>query len=256
MPIWLSTSAPEASPTHKAVINASVVCGSFSVLGYFVVFSESNLFLGQASTLDYVLAFEPLFSLLVLMLGVRIGWVDWKKDHYDHMKFPLSGIELLTLVGFVSAFCLFQLLDLPILPVASGVSWTTYAFICSVAIPGLIWASRQDKAAWGKIRIWSAIWRALMMFVIAAEMFLILNMLSAERTERMVLGYIESKYSTTGSRGVGHYYHVDVTSPIYTNGIVSMTIDRANWAQIRKGDAIKLRLFRGGLRQDYWRYEH
>ena len=93
-----------------------------------------------------------------------------------------------------------------------------------------------------------------MLLFIGADMFLNINMANASRTERMVLGYINSKYTTTSKNG-NHSYHVYVTSPTDTNSIVSMPIDRLTWDRIGKGDAIKLRLFRGGLGQDYWQYE-
>jgi hypothetical protein len=255
MPILLPPLTPEASPAQKAVINVIVVCSTFFVLGYFVVFSEPDLFLEQATFLDYVVVMEPFLSLLAIVQGVRIGWLDWKKDQYDRMKFPLSGVELLTFVGFVSGFCLVQLLALPIHPVVGGVNWTAYAVICVIVLPGLIWTSQQDMIASGGTSIWSAILRALMLIAIAAEIFLSLNLLSAQKTDEMVLRYIQSKYSTTSARSISHHYHVNVTSPTDPIDIVSLTIDHSSWERIREGDAVKFRLFRGGLQQDYWRYE-
>jgi hypothetical protein len=95
-----------------------------------------------------------------------------------------------------------------------------------------------------------------MMVAIGADMFLNINMASASRTERMVLGYIHSKYSTSSPKGTSRCYYVDVTSPTDSNSIVSLAIDRARWDRVRNGDVIKLRFFRGGLGQDYWQYEH
>lgn len=256
MPILLFPSPPEATPAHKAVINAIVVCGAFFVLGHFFVIGESDLFPERPSTLHYGLALEPLAAMLVIVQGVRIGWLDWQKGQYDRMRFPLSGAELLTFLGFVSGFCLVQLFALPMLPVASGVRWTTYAFMAAFVLPGLIWTSLQDRAALGRLSFWPVLWRILMMVAIAASLFLSLNVVSAERTENSVLGYVYSKYSTTGPRGIGHYYHLNVTAPTIQSEISSLTIDYASWAQVRNGDSITLRYFRGGLRQDYWRYEN
>jgi hypothetical protein len=228
------------------------VCGTFFVLAYSVVFNDPHFPLEQGSALDYIFALEPLFALLAIMVGVRNGWLDWTKEHYDRMKFPLSGAELLTFVGFISGLCFVHQFSLPILPDASGVNWAAYAVICFIALPGLVWTSQQDKATRGKISIWSAIWYALMMVAIGADMFLNLNMASASRTERMVLGHIHSKYSTSGAKGTSRYYYVHVTSPTDSNSSVSLAIDRASWDRVRNGDVIKLRFFRGGLGQDYW----
>ena len=255
MPSLLSPSTSEAPAASKAIINVIVVCGTFFVLAYSVVFNDPHFPLEQASALDYIFALEPLFALLAIMVGVRYRWLDWTKENYDRMKFPLSGAELLTFVGFISGFCFAHQFTFPILP-ASDVNWATYAVICVIALVGLVWTSQQDKAAGGKIRIWSAIWYALMMIAIGSEIFLTINMASASRTERMVLGYIHSKYSASSAKGISRNYYVQVTSPMDSNSIVSVTIDHATWDRIGKGDAIKLRFFRGGLGQDYWQYEH
>ena len=256
MPSFLSPSTSETPASRKAIINVIVVCGTFFVLTYSAVFNDPHFPLEQASALDHIFAVEPLFSFLAIMAAVRFRWLDWTKEHYDRMKFPLSGAELLTFVGFVSGLCFLYQFTFPILPDVSGVNWATYAVICVIALPGLVWTSRQDKAAGGKIRVWSAIWYALMMFAIGADMFLNINMASASRTERMVLGYIHSKYSVSGAKGISRNYYVDVTSPTNSNSIVSLSIDRATWDRTGKGDVIKLRFFRGGLGQDYWQYEH
>jgi len=250
------------------------------------MFNDPNFPLEQGSVLDYTFALEPLFALLAIMVGVKNGWIDWTKEHYDRvhnrssaptrvarfdglkealgkvrrnralMKFPFSGAELLTFVGFISGLCFLHQSSFQILPDASGVNWATYAASSFFALVGLIWTNQQDKATGGKIRIWSAIWYALMMFAIGADMFLNINMASASRTERMVLGYIHSKYSVSGAKGISRNYYVDVTSPTNSNSIVSLSIDRATWDRTGKGDVIKLRFFRGGLGQDYWQYEH
>jgi len=286
MPSLLSRSTSEIPAASKAIINVIVVCGTFFVLAYSVVFNDPNFPLEQGSVLDYTFALEPLLALLAIMVGVRNGWIEWTKEHYDRvhnrlsaptgvarfdglkealgevrrtralMKFPLSGAELLTFVGFISGFCFLHQFSFPILPDASGVNWAMYAAPSFFALVGLIWTSQQDKATGGKIRIWSAIWYALMMFAIGADMFLNINMASASRAERMVLANIHSKYSTTSSKGNTHIYYVHVTSPTDSNSIVSLAIDRASWDRVRNGDVIKLRLYRGGLGQDYWQYEH
>jgi len=226
------------------------------VLAYSVVFNDPNFPLEQGSVLDYTFALEPLFALLAIMVGVRNGWIDWTKEHYDRMKFPLSGAELLTFVGFISGFCFAHQFTYPILPDASSVSLATYGFIGIIALVGLVWTSQQDKAAKGKVTIWAAIWYALMMIAIGAYLFLNLNMASASRTERMVLSHIHSKYSATGAKGISRSYYVQVASPTDSTSIVSVTIDHASWDRKREGDAIKLRLYRGGLGKDYWQYEH
>ena len=256
MPILLPPSTSEAPAASKAIINVIVVCGTFFVQTYFVVFNDPHFPLEKASALDYFFALEPLLALLAIMAGVRYRWLDWTKEQYDRMKFPLSGAELLTFVGFISGFCFVHQLTYPILPDASGVNWATYAFVCALALPGLVWTSQQDKSAKGKVSIWSAIWYALMMVAIGAEMFLNINMASASKTERMLLANVHSKYSTSGAKGISRIYYVDVTSPTDSNSTVSLAIDYATWDRKGKGDAIKLRLFRGGLGQDYWQYEH
>ena len=254
MPSLLSPSTPETPTAPKVVINVIVVCGTVFLLAYSMVFNDPNDPLEHASTLDYIFAFEPLFSLLVIMGAVRGGWLDWTKEHYDRMKFPLSGVELLTFAGLFSGFCFIHQSTSPILPDESRVDWVTYAVIYLIALLGLVWSSQQDNTAGGMKRIWSAIWCALMLFVIGADMFLNVNIASASRTERMVFGYINSKYVTTSKNG-NHSYHVYVTSPTDSNRIVSLSIDRLTWDRISKGDAIRLRHFRGGLGQDYWQYE-
>jgi hypothetical protein len=254
MPSLLSPSASEAPAAAKAIINVVVVCGTFFVLTYFVVFNDPHAPLEKASALDYFFALEPLLALVAIMLGVRNGWLDWTKEQYDRMKFPLSGAELLTFVGFISGFCFAHQLTFPILP-ASDVNLATYGFIGIIALVGLFWTSQQDKSVKGKVSIWSAIWYALMMVAIGAEMFLTINMASASRTERMVLANVHSKYSTSSAKGISRIYYVDVTSPTDSNSTVSLAIDYQSWNRKREGDAIKLRLFRGGLGQDYWQYE-
>jgi hypothetical protein len=256
MPSLLPPSTSEAPAASKAIINVIVVCGTFFVLTYFVVFNDPYVPLEQASALDYFFAPEPLFALLAIMAGVRYRWLDWTKEHYDRMKFPLSGAELLTFVGFISGFCFAHQLTFPILPDTSSVNLATYCFVGIIALVGLVWTSQQDKAALGKISIWSAIWYALMMVAIGADMFLNINMASASKTERMVLANVHSKYSTSSAKGISRIYYVDVTSPTDSNSIVSLAIDHATWDRKSKGDAIKLRLYRGGLGQDYWQYEH
>ncbi len=256
MPSALSPSTSETPSARKAVVNVIVVCGTFFVLAYSVVFNDPHFPPEQASALDYIFALEPLLALLAIMVGVRNRWLDWTKEHYDRMKFPLSGAELLTFVGFISGFCFAHQFTFPILPDASSVNLATYCFIGIIALVGLVWTSRQDKAAGGKIRVWSAIWHALMMVAIGSEIFLNINMASASRTERMVLGYIHSKYSTSSAKGISRNYYVQVTSPTDSNSIVSVTIDHASWDRKREGDVIRLRFFRGGLGQDYWQYEH
>jgi hypothetical protein len=256
MPSLLSPSTSEAPAARKAIINVIVVCGTFFVLAYSVVFNDPHIPLEQASVLDYFFSIEPFLSLLAIMAGVRYRWLDWTKEHYDRMKFPLSGAELLSFVGFVSCFCFAHQLSFPILPDASGVNWATYAFVCAIALPGLVWTSQQDKSVKGKVSIWSAIWYALMMVVIGAEMFLTINMASASRTERMVLANIHSKDFSTSAKGNTHIYYVHVTSPTDSNSIVSLAIDYQSWNRVRNGDVIMLRLYRGGLGQDYWQYEH
>ena len=252
----LLPSTSETPPARKAVINVIVVCGTFFVLAYSIAFNDPNDPLERASALDYFFALEPLLALLVIMAGIRFGWLDWMKEQYDRMKFLLSGAELLTFVGFISGFCFAHQFTFPILPDASSVNLATYCFIGIIALVGLVWTSQQDKAAGGKIRIWSAIWYALMMVAIGADMFLNINMASASRTDRMVLGYIHSKYSTSSAKGISRNYYVEVTSPTDSNSIVLVTIDHASWDRKREADAIKLRLYRGGLGQDYWQYEH
>ena len=254
MPSLLPSSTSETPTACKVVINVIVVCGTFFLLAYSMVFNDPNDSLEHASTLDYIFALEPLFSLLVLMGAVKAGWLYWTKEHYDRMSFPLSGAELLTFAGLISGFCLFHQFTFPILPDTSSVNWAAYAVICLVALLGAVWTSQEGRASGGKKRIWASILYALMLFVIGAHMFLNINMASASRTERMVLGYINSKYTTTSKNG-SHSYRVYVTSPMDSSSIVSLPIDHATWDRIRKGDAIKLRLFRGGLGQDYWQYE-
>jgi len=256
MPSALSPSTLEAPPARKAVINVVVVCGMFFAFGYSVVFNDPHFPLEQASALDYIYTLVPLLALLAIVAGVRYRWLDWTKEHYDRMKFPLSGAELLTFVGFISGFCFAQQLTFPMLPDASGVNLATYCFIGIIALVGLVWTSQQDKAAGGKVRIWSAIWYALMMVAIGSESFLNINMASASRTERMVLANFQSKYSTSSAKGISRIYYVDVTSPTNSNSTVSLAIDYQSWDRIRNGERIKLRFYRGGLGQDYWQYEH
>lgn len=124
-----------------------------------------------------------------------------------------------------------------------------------IALGGLLWTSQQEKATEGKIRIWSVIWYALTMLTIGSEISLNLNMAAASKTERLVFANIQSKYSTTGPKGIAHYYYVEVTSPTNSNGFASLPIDRASWDRVGKGSVIKLRFFRGGLGQHYWQYE-
>jgi hypothetical protein len=249
------------------------------------MFNDPNFPLEQGSVLDYTFALEPLFALLAIMVGVRNRWIDWTKEHYDRvhnrssaptrvarfdgrkealdkvrrnlalMKFPFSGAELLTFVGFISVLCFLHQSSFQILPDASGVNWAMYAASSFFALVGLIWTSQQGKATGGKIRIWSAIWYALMMFAIGADMFLNINMASASRTERMVLANIHSKDFSTSSKGNTHKYYVYATSPTDSNSIVSVAIDYQSWNRIGKGDLIKLRFYHGGLGQDYWQYE-
>ena len=250
-----------------------------------MLFNDPNFSLEQGSVLNYTFALEPLFSLLAIMVGVRNGWLDWTKEHYDRvhnrssaptrvarfhglkealykfrrnrtlMKFPFSGAELLTFVGFISVLCFLHQSSFGILPDASGVNWATYAAASFFALVGLIWTSQQDKSTGRMIRIWSEIWCALMMFAIGAGMFLNINMASASRTERMVLANIHSKDFSTSSKGSTHNYYVYVTSPTDSNSIISLAIDYQSWSRIGKGDLIKLRFYHGGLGQDYWQYE-
>jgi hypothetical protein len=257
MEAWVKTTGSMSinNGNSKAIINVLVVCGTFFALIYSTRFNDPTDPLVRASALDYFFALEPLLALLAIMAGVRYRWLDWTKEQYDRLKFPLSGAELLTFVGFVSGLCFIYQFTFPILPDASGVIWAAYATPSIFALVGLIWTSQQDKATGGKIRIWSAILYALMLVAIGADLFLNLNMASASRTERMALGYINSKYSAKSPKGIRLNYFIYVTSPADSNSIVSLAIDHATWDRIGKGDAIKFRLFRGGLGQDYWQYE-
>jgi len=251
----LSPLNSEIPPARKAVINVIVVCGMFFAVGYSIRFNDPDFPLEQASSLDYMYALEPLLALLAIMAGVRFGWLDWTKENYDRLKFPLSGAELLTWVGLISGICFVYQFRFPILPDASAVNWATSSFIGIIALGGLVWTSQQEKATEGKIRIWSVIWYALTMLTIGSEISLNLNMAAASKTERLVFANIQSKYSTTGPKGIAHYYYVEVTSPTNSNGFASLPIDRASWDRVGKGSVIKLRFFRGGLGQHYWQYE-
>ena len=87
----LSPLNSEIPPARKAVINVIVVCGMFFAVGYSIRFNDPDFPLEQASALDYVYALEPLLALIAIMAGVRFGWLDWTKENYDRLKFPLSG---------------------------------------------------------------------------------------------------------------------------------------------------------------------